>query len=123
MHAVDKHISWFTFICACMDLLESYNTSSSSSDSEKSELGRRDIRKVYLITYSQANTSKIPTRNSFAEAVIKVPIAVLRKLSTGVAHAQESHKKSGLHHHINSTSNRTSPQVTIFKHSNKMYNV
>ncbi len=72
MHAVDKHISWFTFICACMDLLESYNTSSSSSDSEKSELGRRDIRKVYLITYSQANTSKIPTRNSFAEAVIKV---------------------------------------------------
>lgn len=82
-----------------MDLLESYNTSSSSSDSEICELGRRDVRKVYLITYSQANTLKFPTRNSFAEAVLKA----FHGGSAKVLHwccSQESHKKSGIHYHM-----------------------
>ena len=82
-----------------MDLLESYNSGSSSSDSEECELGRREIRKVYLITYSQANTSKIPTRNSFAEAVMNA----FKSGSASVLHwccSQESHKKSGVHYHM-----------------------
>ena len=33
-----------------------YNSGSFSSGSEECELGSRGIRKVYLITYSQANT-------------------------------------------------------------------
>ena len=41
---------------ALMDLFESYNSGSFWSDSEECEVGRREIRKVYLITYSQANT-------------------------------------------------------------------
>ena len=82
-----------------MDLLESYNSGSFLSDSEECELGRREIRKVYLITYSQANTSKIPTRNSFAEAVMNA----FKSGSASVLHwccSQESHKKSGVHYHM-----------------------
>ena len=81
-----------------MDLIEGYQ-SSSSSDTNESELGRRKIRKVYLVTYSQANKSKVPTRNAFAEAVIK-------SFSMGSAKVlqwcctQESHKKSGVHYHM-----------------------
>ena len=33
-------------------------------------LNSRDLRRVYLITYSQADVDKFPTRASFAEAVI-----------------------------------------------------
>ena len=82
-----------------MDLLESYNTSSSSSDSEICELGRRDVRKVYLITYSQANTLKFPTRNSFAEAVLKAFHGGFAKVLHWCC-SQESPKKSGIQYHM-----------------------
>ena len=71
----------------------------SLSDSEECELGRREIRKVYLITYSKANISKIPTRKFFAEAVIKA----FHSGSANVLHwccSQESHKKSRVHYHM-----------------------
>ena len=82
-----------------MDLIESCSNSSSLSDSKECELGRREIRKVYLITYSQANTSKYPTRNSYAEAVINA----FHSGSANVLHwccSQELHKKSGVHYHM-----------------------
>ena len=82
-----------------MYLLQCYNASSSSSDSEDCELGRREIRKVCFITYSEADKSKIPTRNSYAEAVLKA----FDGGSAIVLHwccSQESHKKSGVHFHM-----------------------
>ena len=54
---------------------------------------------MYLITYSQADKSKIPTRTSFAEAVLKA----FDGGSAKVLHwccSQESHKKSGVHYHM-----------------------
>ena len=33
-------------------------------------IGSRDLRRVYLITYSQADVNKFPTRQSFANAVL-----------------------------------------------------
>ncbi|CAB3990358.1 Hypothetical predicted protein [Paramuricea clavata] len=37
----------------------------------ESELPRRTVRKCYLITYSQADSQKFPTRDSFASAVVQ----------------------------------------------------
>ena len=44
-----------------MDLIDTYSTTTTSSDADDSELGAREVRKVYLVTYSQANTKKFPT--------------------------------------------------------------
>ena len=59
------------------------------------------LRAATQATYSQANTSKIPTRNSFAEAVIKAFNSGSAKVA--IVHwccSQESHKKSGVHYHM-----------------------
>ena len=83
-----------------MDLIEGYGSNSSSSSSDECELlGKREIRKVYLVTYSQANLSKFPSRSSFASAVVNA----FEKGSAKILHwccSQESHKKSGVHYHI-----------------------
>ena len=42
---------------------------SSDMDSEN-EMGRQDLRRVYLVTYSQTDVEKFLTRNSFAVAVV-----------------------------------------------------
>lgn len=79
-----------------MELLKHYNSSSSDTDGE---LGSRQVRQVYLITYSQANTTKFPTRRSFAEAVV-------RSFSQRTARvvqwccARENHQGSGVHYHV-----------------------
>ena len=65
---------------------------SSDMDSED-EMGRRDLRRVYLVTYSQADVEKFPTRNSFALAVV----AALSRASTKVIQwccSLENHEKS-----------------------------
>ena len=67
-----------------------------SSDSNV-EIGRRDLRRVYLITYSQADVKKFPTRRSFADAVL-APFA-----GTNVMHwccSKEYHQNSGVHYHM-----------------------
>ena len=53
MHTVYVRILRSLYCQFCDNLLESYNNCSSSSDSEYCKLGRRGIRKVYFITYSQ----------------------------------------------------------------------
>ena len=40
-------------------------------DSNLTEINERDMRKVYMITYSQANLEKFPERKTFAEFVLK----------------------------------------------------
>ena len=67
-----------------------------SSDSNV-EIGRRDLRRVYLITYSQADVNKLPTRHSFADAVLAA------FAETNVMHwccSKEHHQKSGVHYHM-----------------------
>ena len=53
-----------------MQFIREYESSSSSS-SETELLGSRDLRQIYLITYSQPNLQKFPTRKSFAETIVK----------------------------------------------------
>ena len=40
-------------------------------DMNLTELSARDMRKVYMITYSQGNLEKCPDRKTFAEFVLK----------------------------------------------------
>ena len=71
---------------------------SSDMDSED-EMGRRDLRRVYLVTYCQADVEKFPTRNSFALAVV----AAFSRANTKVIQwccSLENHEKSGVHYHM-----------------------
>ena len=75
------------------------STSSSSDDNCEIILGSREVRQVYLVTYSQADLSKFPTRTSFAEAVVKS----FTTTTTSVLHwccSKKPHKRSGNHYHI-----------------------
>ena len=66
-----------------------------SSDSNV-EIGSRDLRRVYLITYSQADVNKLPTIPSFADAVLAA------SAETNVMHwccSKEQTQKSGVHYH------------------------
>ena len=67
-----------------------------SSDSNV-EIGSRDLRRVYLITYRQADLNKFPTRQSFADAVLAA------FAETNVMHwccSKEHHQRSGVHYHM-----------------------
>lgn len=81
-----------------MDLITAYD-SESSTDFEAEEVGRREVRQVYLVTYSQADTDRFPMRESFAAAVI----TSFRAPSASVLHwccSREPHKASGVHYHL-----------------------
>lgn len=71
----------------------------SSDMNSEDEMGRRDLRRVYLITYSQADEEKFPTRNSFAVAVL----AAFSRTNSKVIQwccSLENHKTSGVHYHM-----------------------
>lgn len=85
-----------------MDLLSTYGSNESSSeDSEllREPLGKKDVRSVYLLTYSQANLDLFPSREEFA-------LAVIRSFSNGNAKiihwccCREKHQNSGEHYHL-----------------------
>jgi hypothetical protein len=83
-----------------MESLQQYESSSSDSDFHNDELSTRQVRQVYLVTYSQADTSKFPTRKLFAEAVV---LSFSRGTTTSVVHwccSQERHERSGVHYHL-----------------------
>ena len=66
---------------------------------EHDHLHCRSIRKVYLITYSQANLTRFPTRRAFANAVL----ASFSYASANVLHwccSQENHREAGKHYHM-----------------------
>ena len=76
-----------------------YSSTSSSFDDDCEILGSREVRQVYLVTYSQADLSKFPTRTSFAEAIVKS----FTTTTASVLHwccSKEPHKRSGCHYHI-----------------------
>ncbi|XP_072021057.1 uncharacterized protein [Amphiura filiformis] len=63
------------------------------------ELNPRQVRTVYLITYSRADVTQFPTRTSFSNAVLaafaRTPSQVLQWVC-----AQEEHADGGLHYHM-----------------------
>lgn len=66
-----------------------------------SGLDPREIRRCYLITYSQVDKSKFPTKESFTEAVVKS--FAVGKSKAKLVHwvcVREEHAKDGFHYHM-----------------------
>ena len=71
-----------------MELLQSYNSDETSSEdcgSFQEALGEKEVRSVYLITYSQASLDLFPTREEFASAVVNHSPNAMRTFYSGVA--------------------------------------
>ena len=65
-----------------MDLIAGYDIDDDLSLHETEEIGLREVKQVYLVTYSQADTIKFPTTESFADTVV----SSFRAPSAGVLH-------------------------------------
>ena len=66
-------------------------------------LSSRDVRGVYLITYSQTNLVIVPTRDAFAPIILDAFDNVVPELNAAVIHwvcSQESHADGGLHYQV-----------------------
>ena len=63
------------------------------------QMNARNVRQIYLITYSMVDTERFPTRSSFAEAVVQsfadTPAKVLQWCC-----CLEQHVQSGVHFHM-----------------------
>ena len=89
-----------------MDFLKEYGSSESSSTDNEDDISRdsaeglisnlndRAVRQVYLITYSKADPQKFPTRESFAQAVVKSFEAINRKIELWVCAAKKLTKST-----------------------------
>ena len=67
-------------------------------ENTRNELLSRQMRSVYLITYSQCDLGKFPTRESFANVVVNAfsdQVIVTRWVCRG-----EKHVEVGEHYHI-----------------------
>ena len=65
------------------------------------ELGRRTVKKVYLITYSRVNEQLCDSRNKFADLVIEAfqfERGNVRPLHWAVS--REPHETQGFHYHM-----------------------
>ena len=94
-----------------MDFLKDYGSSESNSTDNEDDISRdsaeglsgnlndRAVRQVYLITYSKADLQKFPTRESFAQAVVKSFEATNTKIEHWVC-CKEAHQVDGFHYHM-----------------------
>lgn len=64
------------------------------------ELDSRSIRRVYLITYSQADLVKFPTRRSFADAVLVSFSGVPPSIQQWCCSQEEHQSSGGKHYHM-----------------------
>ena len=105
-----------------MDFIKGCNSKSDSTECETEEIGRREVRQVYLITYSQVDTSKFPTRESFAAAVV----ASFRSPSANVLHwccSKGSHKSGGIHYHLSLKLNKSHRWLPAKNYLKEQYNI
>ena len=94
-----------------MDFLKEYGSSESNSTDNEDDISRdsakglssnlndRAVRQVYLIAYSKADLQKFPTRESFAQAVVKSFEATNTKIEHWVC-SKEAHQVNGFHYHM-----------------------
>ena len=90
----------------------------------ESGLSNRQVRAVYLITYSQVDAEKCPTRESFVTVVLNAfstcNIGILQWVCS-----KENHKESGFHYHmaVKLTGRRRWRRVRSLIHDNHGVNV
>ena len=64
------------------------------------QLEKRTVRSVYLITYSQANLEKLPTWEKFAECIVQVFESTGNNKVEKCVCSQERHADNGKHYHM-----------------------
>ena len=116
-----------------MELLSQYRSSSLSSSESQSDgfedelqpLTPQEVRSVYLLTYSQANLSIFPDKESFAAAVCEAvtkcegPKAKIMQWSC----CQERHKQQGKHYHMAIKLDKIKRWLPIRKYLKDKWNV
>ena len=80
-------------------LQNKHDTRDKQTNTSEHNLNPRQIRSVYLITYSQADKNKFPSRNSFANAVVECATTGKIKLVNWVC-SLEKHTTKGEHYHV-----------------------
>ena len=75
-------------------------SSSSEDEFQTQTLDRRAQRTTYLVTYSQIDFKKFPTRRSFALAVVQEFEASGKVGVTQWACCKENHRRKGKHYHL-----------------------
>ena len=82
-----------------MDLIQSYESEESFTEvSTGRELKPRQLRSVYLVTYSQADFKKFPSREIFAETVAAQFFTSTNVKVVQWAHSMEEYKSTGGYH-------------------------
>jgi len=64
-----------------------------------SQLNARDLRSVYLITYSRANLLKVPNREAFSQMVCNAFVTQTPASPVHWVCAKEKHQDGGVHFH------------------------
>jgi len=86
-----------------MDLIQDYNSDSEETstltDNPESNLEENKVRSVYLVTYSQADKQRFPTRLLFARALVQSFVHCGAEISHWCC-SEEEHKAGGTHYHV-----------------------
>jgi len=108
-----------------MELLSQYVNSTSQLESSDDELQPAKVRSVYLITYSQADLSIFPDRQSFADGVCEAVLNCEGPKSKVIQWtcSQENHKKQGKHYHMVIKLNKIKRWLPIWQYLKNKWNV
>ena len=82
-----------------MEFIQSYASDDNATNDSDKELHQRAVRSVYLVTYSRADMTKCPTRESFANEVVKY----FQSTKVNVLHwvcCIEEHESNGQRFHL-----------------------
>ena len=93
---------------------------------ENSVLNRRQMRSVYLITYSQADAERVPSRDSFAVIVLGSFESAdfnCRSQVTQWVCSQEYHKDGGKHYHMVVKLDRTRRWLQVRNYADNKHHV
>ena len=82
-----------------IEFIQSYASNNNASNYSDKELHQRAVKSVYLVTYIQADMTKFPTRESFANEVVKYFQSMKVKVLHWVCCIEE-HKSNGQHFHL-----------------------
>ena len=84
-----------------MDLIQNYESEESFTEvSTERELKPRQLRSVYLVTYSQADIKKFPSREIFAETVAQLFTSTNVKVVQWACSMEEHESTGGYHYHM-----------------------
>ena len=93
---MEKKLKFFNYDYICLQIVKMAN---SSRNADPHKIGGKDVSKVYLITYSSANTD-VYDREKFSDMIVKCFEVVTTAKISQWACCMEQHKVNGYHFHM-----------------------